>query len=30
LIWTMRDGLVQLIDVFTDPSEALKAAALLE
>jgi ketosteroid isomerase-like protein len=28
LIWTVRDGLVQLIEVFTDPREALKAVGL--
>jgi ketosteroid isomerase-like protein len=28
LIWTVRDGLVQHIEVFTDPAEALKAAGL--
>jgi ketosteroid isomerase-like protein len=30
LIWTMRDGLVQLIEVFTDPREALKAVGLAD
>ena len=28
LIWTVRDGLVQLIEVFTDQREALEAAGL--
>jgi ketosteroid isomerase-like protein len=30
LIWTIRDGLAQLIEVFGDPGEALKAVGLEE
>jgi hypothetical protein len=30
LIWTTRAGLVQRIEIFTDPREALKAVGLEE
>jgi hypothetical protein len=30
LIWTIRDGLAQLIEVFGDPGEALTAVGLEE
>jgi ketosteroid isomerase-like protein len=30
MIFTLRDGLVTLIEIFVDPSEALKAVGLEE